>query len=179
MGAQLMHESWKAGVEKFVPFVAKVFLPATNFSNFHEPESIRPNSCNSWQRFSSSCKTRPLTTIIHPASGTAAASASPAASVISLGSFVVHKLRQHGAKDVFVPRRADHDLVQADAIRRLLSDACPDVVIHLAARVVSIEVTAADTPSGHRPPRAYPVQGTSQGHRRGDEDGLARKGILA
>jgi len=96
-----------------------------------------------------------------------------------LGSFVVHKLRQHGAKDVFVPRRADHDLVQADAIRRLLSDACPDVVIHLAARVVSIEVTAADTPSGHRPPRAYPVQGTSQGHRRGDEDGLARKGILA
>ena len=36
MGAQLMHESWKAGVEKFVPFVAKVFLPATNFSNYHE-----------------------------------------------------------------------------------------------------------------------------------------------
>ena len=36
-----------------------------------------------------------------------------------LGSFVVDKLRQHGAKDVFVPRRADYDLVQGDAIRRL------------------------------------------------------------
>ncbi len=57
-----------------------------------------------------------------------------AASVISLGSFVVDKLRQHGANDVFVPRRADYDLVQADAIRRLLSDARPDVLIHLAVR---------------------------------------------
>ena len=54
--------------------------------------------------------------------------------MISLGSFVVHKLRQRGAKDVFVPRRADYDLVQADAIRRLLSDARPDVLIPLAAR---------------------------------------------
>ena len=62
-----------------------------------------------------------------------------------LGSFVVDKLRQppietiggqHGAKDVFVPRRADYDLVQGDAIRRLLSDARPDVLIHLAARAV-------------------------------------------
>ncbi len=35
-----------------------------------------------------------------------------------LGSFVVHKLRQHGAKDVFVPRRADYDLVQGDATPR-------------------------------------------------------------
>ena len=48
-----------------------------------------------------------------------------------LGSFVVDKMRQHGAKDVFVPRRADYDLVQAAAIRRLLSHARPDVVIHL------------------------------------------------
>jgi len=55
-----------------------------------------------------------------------------------LGSFVVDKLRQHRAKDVFVPRRADYDLVQADAIRRLLNDARPDVVIHLAARVGGI-----------------------------------------
>ncbi len=55
-----------------------------------------------------------------------------------LGSFVVDKLRQRGAKDVFVPRHADYDLVQADAIRRLLSDARPDVLIHLAARVGGI-----------------------------------------
>jgi nucleoside-diphosphate-sugar epimerase len=39
----------------------------------------------------------------------------------------------------FVPRRSDYDLVQADAIRRLLSDARPDVVIHLAARLSRIK----------------------------------------
>ena len=51
-----------------------------------------------------------------------------------LGSFVVDKLRQppietiggqHGAKDVFVPRRSDYDLVQGDAIRRKLSGPIP------------------------------------------------------
>ncbi len=73
-----------------------------------------------------------------------------------LGSFVVHKLRQHGAKDVFVPRRADYDprlnLSGGDAIRRLsacsaqaglLSDARPDVLIHLAARVGGIGANRA------------------------------------
>ena len=60
-----------------------------------------------------------------------------------LGSFVVDKLRRHGAKDVFVPRRADYDLVQGDAIRRLLSDARPDIVIHLAARVGGIGANRA------------------------------------
>ena len=54
--------------------------------------------------------------------------------MISLGSFVVDQLRPHGAKDVFVPHRADYDLLQADAIRPLLSDARPDVLIRLAAR---------------------------------------------
>ncbi len=39
MGAQLMHESWKAGLEKFVPFVAKAFLPATNLTNYHEEKN--------------------------------------------------------------------------------------------------------------------------------------------
>ena len=38
---------------------------------------------------------------------------------------------------------ADYDLVQADAIRRLLSDARPDVVIHLAARVGGIGANRA------------------------------------
>jgi GDP-L-fucose synthase len=39
---------------------------------------------------------------------------------------------------VFVPRRADYDLVQGDAIRRMLSDVRPDVLIHLAARVTGM-----------------------------------------
>jgi len=55
-----------------------------------------------------------------------------------LGSVVVRKMRERGAREVFVPRSSDYDLTQADAIRRLYDDARPDVVIHLAAVVGGI-----------------------------------------
>jgi GDP-L-fucose synthase len=54
-----------------------------------------------------------------------------------LGSFVVERLRAQGA-EVFVPRRRDYDLVQVQAVRDLLSDAKPEVIFHLAARVGGI-----------------------------------------
>ena len=54
-----------------------------------------------------------------------------------LGSFVVERLRREGAK-VFVPRSAEYDLVDGAAVRRLLADARPEMVIHLAARVGGI-----------------------------------------
>ena len=54
-----------------------------------------------------------------------------------LGSFVVERLRGAGAS-VTVPRSADYHLVDRAAARRLLSDARPDLVIHLAARVGGI-----------------------------------------
>src|SRR5574341_404785 len=60
-----------------------------------------------------------------------------------LGSFVVDRLRQCGAKEVFVPLHADYDLVQAANIRRMLDDARPDIVIHLAARVGGIGANRA------------------------------------
>jgi GDP-L-fucose synthase len=50
-----------------------------------------------------------------------------------LGSFVTQKLRQHGARQVFIPRIENYDLVQQSEIQRMLNDARPDVVIHLAA----------------------------------------------
>jgi GDP-L-fucose synthase len=50
-----------------------------------------------------------------------------------LGSFVVEKLRQRGAADIFVPRRADYDLRTREGIARMLGEARPDVLIHLAA----------------------------------------------
>ncbi len=55
-----------------------------------------------------------------------------------LGSFVVEKLRQRGAKDIFVPRKRDYDLTQLDAIRQVVADSRPNIVIHLAARVGGI-----------------------------------------
>jgi GDP-L-fucose synthase len=54
-----------------------------------------------------------------------------------LGSFVVERLKREGASTV-VPRSAEYDLVDRGAVRRLLADAQPDLVIHLAARVGGI-----------------------------------------
>jgi GDP-L-fucose synthase len=55
-----------------------------------------------------------------------------------VGRYVVDRLRASGVDDVFVPRRADYDLVTADGVRRLYDDARPDLVIHLAAEVGGI-----------------------------------------
>jgi len=54
-----------------------------------------------------------------------------------LGGFVVDRLQKAGAR-VFVPRSRDYDLVDRAAVRRLLADARPDVVFHLAAQVGGI-----------------------------------------
>lgn len=55
-----------------------------------------------------------------------------------LGSYVVEKLQERGADDIFVPRKSDYDLVQPEAVKQLLSDARPDLIIHLAAQVGGI-----------------------------------------
>jgi GDP-L-fucose synthase len=55
-----------------------------------------------------------------------------------LGSYVVDAIKKRKAAEVLAPRRADYDLRILQDIRRLLSDAKPDVVIHLAARVGGI-----------------------------------------
>ena len=54
-----------------------------------------------------------------------------------LGRCVVSELQAAGA-DVVVPRRKDYDLVSREACARILRDARPDLVIHLAARVGGI-----------------------------------------
>jgi GDP-L-fucose synthase len=57
-----------------------------------------------------------------------------------LGSFVLAKLDEHGAKDIFVPNIEDYDLTQLADINRVLKDAKPDVIIHLAALAGGIGV---------------------------------------
>jgi GDP-L-fucose synthase len=61
-----------------------------------------------------------------------------------LGSYVVAKLKARGCEQIFVPRRTEYDLVQADAIKRLYDDAQPDLVIHLAAVVGGIGANQAN-----------------------------------
>jgi GDP-L-fucose synthase len=55
-----------------------------------------------------------------------------------LGGCLVESLRQRGAKHIFVPRSRDYDLVDRAACARLLADARPDLVFHLAAKVGGI-----------------------------------------
>jgi GDP-L-fucose synthase len=50
----------------------------------------------------------------------------------------VEKLRERGAEHIFIPRSAECDLVDGQAVRRLLATQRPDIVIHLAARVGGI-----------------------------------------
>jgi GDP-L-fucose synthase len=61
-----------------------------------------------------------------------------------LGSFIVEKLRQRGCRNIFVPRSNEYDLVQMEAVQRLYTDASPDLVIHLAARVGGIGANQAN-----------------------------------
>jgi GDP-L-fucose synthase len=61
-----------------------------------------------------------------------------------LGSFVVEKLQERGCKNIFVPRSKDYDLVQMNAVKRLYSDAKPEIVIHLAAKVGGIGANRAN-----------------------------------
>jgi GDP-L-fucose synthase len=55
-----------------------------------------------------------------------------------LGQVIVRKLRKRGVKSIFIPKIEDYDLVTLDGINRMLSDARPDMIIHLAAQVGGI-----------------------------------------
>ncbi len=55
-----------------------------------------------------------------------------------LGSCVTDKIRAQGCKHVFVPRSKECDLRDLAAIRRLLADTRPNLIIHLAAVVGGI-----------------------------------------
>ena len=59
-----------------------------------------------------------------------------------LGKFIVGKLHDRGAA-VFVADMDRYDLRHLDDIRRALSDAKPQMVIHLAARVGGIPLRCA------------------------------------
>jgi GDP-L-fucose synthase len=60
-----------------------------------------------------------------------------------LGSVIVAKLRARGATDIFVPRKKEYDLAQPADIARMLDEAKPDLVIHVAALAGGIGVNRA------------------------------------
>ncbi len=55
-----------------------------------------------------------------------------------LGRFVTSRLKERGAKEIFIPHIENYNLVNPQDVERMLEDARPDVVIHLAAHVGGI-----------------------------------------
>lgn len=55
-----------------------------------------------------------------------------------LGAAVVRALQCQGASNIYIPRSRKYDLRDTAAIRRLLDDTRPNIIIHLAANVGGI-----------------------------------------
>ncbi len=55
-----------------------------------------------------------------------------------LGQAVVGLLKQRGCQHIFIPRSQQYDLKKLSAVKRLLKEAQPDMIIHLAAVVGGI-----------------------------------------
>jgi GDP-L-fucose synthase len=60
-----------------------------------------------------------------------------------LGSYVQEGLRKRGVKEIFIPHIEDYDLTDVQAVRRMLNDAQPDLILHLAANVGGIGANRA------------------------------------
>lgn len=60
-----------------------------------------------------------------------------------LGSHIVRRLRDCGCREIFVPRQKEYDLRSLDAIRRMLKDTRPDLIIHAAGHVGGIGANRA------------------------------------
>ena len=60
-----------------------------------------------------------------------------------LGSYVLEKLAERGAAQVFVPKIEEYNIVDPEAVKRLLVDANPDLILHLAANVGGIGANQA------------------------------------
>jgi GDP-L-fucose synthase len=55
-----------------------------------------------------------------------------------LGSYIIAKLKQRRAGDIFIPHIEDYDLTDPASISRMLDDSKPDIILHLAAQVGGI-----------------------------------------
>ena len=60
-----------------------------------------------------------------------------------LGSYVLEKLSERGATQIFVPKIEEYNIVEHEAVKRLLADANPDLILHLAANVGGIGANQA------------------------------------
>lgn len=64
-----------------------------------------------------------------------------------LGKHVVAELKRRVCKEIFVPASKEYNLIKMENVERLINDSCPDIVIHLAAKVGGIGANAANPAS--------------------------------
>ena len=55
-----------------------------------------------------------------------------------LGTHLIRRLKEHGAREIFVPQYPEYDLVREADIIRMIDTSKPDIIIHLAAKVGGI-----------------------------------------
>lgn len=55
-----------------------------------------------------------------------------------LGSYVIENLQERGCNRIFAPRSREYDLTQQQAVRELMDELRPNIIIHLAAVVGGI-----------------------------------------
>jgi len=55
-----------------------------------------------------------------------------------LGSYLVSKLKESSPRSIFIPKIEEYDLTKIDAIKDAYSNARPDIIVHLAAKVGGI-----------------------------------------
>ena len=55
-----------------------------------------------------------------------------------LGTHLIRRLKEYGAREIFVPQYPEYDLVRETDIIRMIDTAKPDIIIHLAAKVGGI-----------------------------------------
>ncbi len=55
-----------------------------------------------------------------------------------LGTHLIRRLKEHGAREIFVPQYPEYDFVREADIIRMIDNAKPDIIIHLAAKVGGI-----------------------------------------
>jgi len=60
-----------------------------------------------------------------------------------LGTHLIKNLREKGAREIFIPKFEDYNLIKPEDIARMINDSNPDIIIHLAAHVGGIGANMA------------------------------------
>ncbi len=96
-----------------------------------------------------------------------------------LGSYLLAKLSERGARDVFVPNFPEYDLTDRAAIQRFYDVSRPDVVLHLAAQVGGIGANRENPGRYFYDNLMMGVQLLDEGRRRGIQKFVALGTICA